>query len=396
MPQRPGHVIEPPSNQTHAASHVSEAFDAVDGPKNDSSAVNGVALPANPPGAQTDNQSDEVPIHYVNNVAWRRHKTVAENEPLVDTTAALASHSKKTARLQRRQQKRQARKVHSDVQSFLDLPQELLSIILGFLQPSDIFNLLRLNQSMRAFILNNERSIAEEILNRRYWILRQCFPPPVSLDQVPLVARPALMSEQRQGRGRIHKIPYQHIKQIDPLNVCTCMSCVLSWNNLNVILDLAQWQENLESREPLPVIPPGRNPDWNVKLLDRHAAIVTQATKSPLTYARILQIHLDTTIRTIIRFGKWEKKGAKITKLEPRQYQLTDAEAAAGIDEFLDRKGPPSYQPLYMRDNYYTVGAFVPHRKWDRDEQKWLYYAKWPRPHDNDLNWIVARFAPKS
>ncbi|OAP56889.1 hypothetical protein AYL99_09001 [Fonsecaea erecta] len=386
MPGRPGNVVE------RVASHVSETFDGATDP----SSISDVTSRNSISEAKVDEQSNEVPIQYVDNVAWKRQRVVAENEPLVDTTAALALHSKKTARLQKRQQKKQARKVRSNVQSFLDLPQELLSIILSFLQPTDIFNLLLLNQSMRMFILNNERSIADDIMNRRYWILRQCFPPPVSLEQVPSVARPALMNEQRQGRGRIHKIQYQHIKQIDPSNVCTCMSCVLSWNNLNIVLDLAHWQKNLETREPLPVIPPGRNPDWNVQLLDQHAAIVTKATKSPLTYARILQIHLDTIIRTIIRFGKWEKKGDKARKPEPRLYRLTDAEAAAGTDEFLDRKGPPSYQPLYMRDNYYTVGAFVPHRKWDMDDQKWYYYAKWPRPHENDLNWIVARFTPKS
>ncbi|KIW26971.1 uncharacterized protein PV07_06754 [Cladophialophora immunda] len=395
MPERQSHVLERPSTKHRVASHVPETLDAVDGAINLSS-VNGIPTHPNASEAKRDDQANEVPIHYVNNVAWRRQKVVTENEPLVDKTAALELHSKKTARLQRRQQKKQARKVRSDVQSFLDLPQELLSIILSFLQPTDIFNLLRLNQSMHRFILNNERAIADDIMNRRYWILRQCFPPPVSLDQVPSVARPALMNEQRHGRGRIHKIQYQHIKQIDASSVCTCMSCVLSWNNLNIVLDLAHWQKNLDNREPLPVIPPGRNPDWNVKLLDRHAAIVAKATKSPLTHARILQMHLDTTIRTIVRFGKWEKKGDKARKPEPRLYHLTDAEAAAGTDEFLDRKGPPSYQPLYMRDNYYVVGAFVPHRKWDRDEQKWFYYAKWPRPHENDLNWIVARFTPTS
>ncbi|KIW75682.1 hypothetical protein Z517_10424 [Fonsecaea pedrosoi CBS 271.37] len=394
MPHHLHFVKQRPSTTDHAASQVPKIFDAVDS-ASISSSTESISNQTTTSEAKTDPQSDEVPIHYVNNVAYRRQKASTENDPLIDTTAALALHSKKTARLQRRQQKKQARKVRSEVQSFLDLPQELLSMILSFLQPSDIFNLLRLNQSMRMFISDNERAIADDIMNRHYWVLRQCFPPPVSLDQVPPVARPALLNEQRQGRGRIHKIQYQHIKQIDPSSVCTCMSCVLSWNNLNIVLDLAHWQKNLENREPLPIIPPGRNPDWNVKLLDRHAAIVTKATRSPLTYARILQIHLDTTTRTIIRFGKWEMKRDKTRRSEPRLYQLVDAEAAAGTDEFLERKGPPSYQPLYMRDNYYTVGAFVPHRKWDRDEQKWYYYAKWPRPHENDLNWIVARFTPK-
>lgn len=179
----------------------------------------------------------------------------SDEEPLVDTTAALALHSKKTVRLQKRQQKKQsARKVHSDVHSFLDLPYEVLLVVLSFLPPSDIFTLLRLNQSTRKFILENEASIAHTIKSRRYWVLQQCFPLPVSLENVPDSARPALLSKNWQDRLRIHKNPYQHIKHIDPLTVCTCMSCVLAWNNLNIILDLAHWQSNFEKREPLPII----------------------------------------------------------------------------------------------------------------------------------------------
>ncbi|KIW71360.1 hypothetical protein PV04_03541 [Phialophora macrospora] len=351
---------------------------------------------ANSIDGQTTDESTEVPIHYVSNSARRRRKALVEDEPLIDTTAALAKHSKKTARLQKRQQKKQARKVHSEIQSLLDFPQELLLLILGFLEPSDVLTMLHLNKSMRALTIENERSIADDIMRRRYWVLKQCFPLPVPLETLPSVARPALMSEQWQERLRIHKNPYQHIKHIDPSYTCTCMSCVLAWNNLNIILDLAHWQQNLATRVPIPIIPRGTNPEWNVNLLQRHAAIVTKAMKSPLNYARILQLHLETTIRTIIRSGNWRKKGEKTSVPKPRTYHLTDAEAAAGTDNFLERSGPPSYQPIYMRDNYYSVEAFVPNRKWDKEEQKWVYYAKWPRPHENDLNWLVARFTPKA
>ncbi|OCT54941.1 hypothetical protein CLCR_02958 [Cladophialophora carrionii] len=344
---------------------------------------------------QVTDESNELPIHYVSNSARRRHKVFVEDEPLIDTTAALAKHSKKTARLEKRQQKKQARKVHSEIQSLLDFPQELLLMILGFLQPSEVFTMLRLNKSLRVLITDNERSIADDILRHRYWILKQCFPLPVPFEMVPSVARPALMSEQWQDRLRIHKNPYQHIKHIDPSHTCTCMSCVLAWNNLNIILDLAHWQQNLSTRVPLPVIPRGTNPEWNVNLLDRHAATVTRAMKSPLVYARILQIHLETTTRTIIRSSSWRKKGEKSNAVKPRTYHLTDAEAEAGTDDFLQRSGPPSYQPIYMRDNYYSVEAFVPNRKWGKEDQRWFYYAKWPRPHENDLNWLAARFTPK-
>ncbi|KAJ9612094.1 hypothetical protein H2200_003689 [Cladophialophora chaetospira] len=345
--------------------------------------------------ATSDDGDREVPVHFVSNDARRRPRVFADDEPLVDTTAALAKNSKKTARMQKRFQRKQARKVHSDIESLLDFPQELLLTILGFLQPSDIFTLLRLNKLMRTLILDHERSIADDILRQRYWVLWQCFPSPVCLEQVPSVARPALMSEQWQERLRIHKNPYQHIKHIDPSCTCTCMSCVLAWNNLNIILDLAHWQQNLETREPLPHIPRGKNPEWNADLLQKHAAIVVTAMKRPLAHARILQKHLNSTTRTIIRFNKWRKKGEKLSVPKPRTYHLTDSEAAAGSDTFLERSGPPSYQPIYMRDNYYSVEAFVPNRKWDKETQKWFYYAKWPRPHENDLNWLVARFTPK-
>ncbi|KAK5189233.1 hypothetical protein LTR92_010798 [Exophiala xenobiotica] len=73
----------------------------------------------------------------------RREDTLSDDEPLVDTTAALTLNSKKTARLQKRQKKRQAQKVHSDIQSFLDFPPELISLIFSFLQPSDIYTNIR-------------------------------------------------------------------------------------------------------------------------------------------------------------------------------------------------------------------------------------------------------------
>jgi hypothetical protein len=183
------------------------------------------------------------------------------------------------------------------------------------------------------------------------------------------------------------------------------MSCVLAWNNLCIILDLAHWQGNFDNREPLPIIPRGRNPEWNIDLLEKNAEIVTKAMHSPLAHARILQTHLDVTTRTILRTEKYRRKGDNDkpnTKdktvppqpRKPRLYHLTDDEAAAGTDEYLERSGPPSYQPIYMRDNYYSVEAFVPNRKWDKDEQRWHYYSKWPKPHENDLAWLVARFTP--
>ncbi len=322
----------------------------------------------------------------------RSEHTLEEDEPLNDTTTILPLHSRKTGRLQRKQQKKSLRKVHSDIKSFLDLPGELLIEVLSHLRPSDTFRLLRLTHFCRDFILENEIGIAVSLKQRRYWVLSQCFPLPIPLSDVEPFAHNALLSEKWQERLKIHRNPYQHIKHIDPTAVCSCMSCVLAWNNLNVILDLAHWQTNLSTRQPLPIIPRGQTPHWNVALLDEHASIIRRAMKSPLAHARILEKHLATTVSTIVRFSKWRKKGEKITIQKPRLYRLTDADAACETDQFLDRSGPPSYQPIYMRDNYYSVEAFVPNRKWDKEEQIWHYYSEWPKPHLNDLAWVVARF----
>jgi hypothetical protein len=315
-----------------------------------------------------------------------------DDEPLNDTTAILPLHSKKTERLQRKQEKKSKRKVHSDIKSFLDLPGELLIEVLIHLRPSDVFGLLRVNQFSRSFVLANEHSIAASIKQSRYWVLNQCYPLPLPLSAVEPAARTALLSTRWQDRLMIHRNPYQHIKHIDPQAICTCMSCVLAWNNLNIILDLAHWQENLSTREPIPIIPRGRTPEWNIALLDEHAEIVEAAMTSPLTHARILETHLATTTHTIIRFSKWRKKGDKSPVQKPRLYRLTDEGAAQETDEYLERSGPPSYQPIYMRDNYYSVEAFVPNRKWSTEEQSWHYYSRWPKPHLNDLAWVTARF----
>ena len=346
--------------------------------------------------------ADDAPKGFRNKVPRRRKREktalireddpTIEEEPLVDRTATLTLHSKKTVRMQKRIQKKDAKRVHSEVESFLDLPHELLLEVLSFLQPGDIFRLQQVDRATNHLIHNNESAIAQSIISRRYWVISRCFRLPFDINHVPAHALPALLSQNWQDRLRIHKNPYQHIKQIDPTKVCTCMSCVLAWNNLNIILDLAHWQGNLENRQPLPIIPRGRHPEWNTDLLAKHADIVLRAMHSPLIYARILQIHLQTTTTTILRSSRWRKKGEKADMVKPRLYQMTDTEVGTGADEYLERSGPPSYQPLFMRDNYYDVVAFVPNRKWDKEKGKWMYYASWKTAHENDLAWVVQRF----
>jgi len=321
----------------------------------------------------------------------RRHKKLTraevEEEPLVDTTTTLPLHSKKTERLQKRQTKKSLRIASKSTDmSLLDLPSEILTEVLGWLHVSDIFRLTRVSHSMRDFITENEKLIAKDVIRSRYWILYRCFPLPVPFKSVPEEFHTGLLSEKRQELMNIHRKSYhQHIEMVDPYSVCTCMTCVFAWNNLCLLVDLHHWQTNLANREPIPMIPRGTNPQWNQDLLKRNADVVRLAMSRPLYYAAILEKHLATTTGTILRFSKWKKQGA--TSSKPRLYHMTDWDVARGTDAYLDRSGPPSYDFPFHRDNYYSVEAYLPNRKFGADG-KWYYYALPPTPHERDLEWV--------
>ncbi|KAK4497227.1 hypothetical protein PRZ48_011677 [Zasmidium cellare] len=333
---------------------------------------------------------DEAYTLIVPRKAARKPAAVDDDEPLVDTTESIPLKSKKTERMQKRQQKKLKKTtVTSETKSFLELPPELLQEVLSYLQPSDIFRLLRLNKSTRVFILENESLIAKDIVQHRYHTLARSFHLPVPLAEVDHTAQAALLSKNWQDRLQIHKKPYQHVRVIDPAKVCTCMSCMLSWNNLNVVLDLAFFQRHLNNRDPIPMIPRGTYPEWNRKLVERSASIVEKAMSSPIHYAAILQIHLTTIVGTLTRQVRVGKKTCHPRRL----FHLSTTDIESGTDHFLERSGPPSYEFPFHRDNYYSLEAYVPNRKWDREEQVWLY-ATPGKPHENDLSWVVARFQP--
>ena len=318
----------------------------------------------------------------------KRTKSIDEDEPLVDTTAALPLRSKKTERAQKRLQKKQQRAAQQPVGStFFDLPPELLQEVLTHLLPSDIFRLHKVSRSVRHFLLQHQDSVARDIVKRRYWVLSQCFPLPVAFKNVDSTAQPALLSERRQDMLKMHKTSYQHVKGIDPMRVCTCMNCVFAWNNLCLLLDLSYWQKELNSREPIKMIPRGTFPDWNKHLLDANAGIVEKAMTCRIFYAMILEKHLKTTVGTILRTFRGKKT------VHPRRlYHLTPAEAGTETDEFLERSGPPSYEYPWHRDNYYALEAYVPNRKWSKEKEQWVYYAE--GQHERDLQWVKERFTP--
>ena len=319
-----------------------------------------------------------------------------DDQPLIDTTAALPLKSKKTERMQKRLGKKTSKKqAAAESQSFLNLPAELVHEVLSYLRPTDLFHLERVSPSTQAFIQQHETTIAKDIARSRYWVLSRCLPLPVPFSEVPRDAHSALLNTKRQEMLNIHKRPYQHIDSIDPLKTCTCMSCVFAWNNLTLLLDFGHWQKNLDARDPIPMIPRGQAPLWNTHLLTHHARLVEKAIHSPLTYIAILDLHLNTTVRTILRRSKYLKHRPILPEHRPYQlsyHEATETDTHIVTDEFLERKGLPSYEFPFHRDNYYNLEAYVPNRKWAKEQERWVYYG---RQHASDLEWVKARFGPE-
>jgi len=149
----------------------------------------------------------------------------------------------------------------------------------------------------------------------------------------------------------------------------------------------------------------GTNPEWNVRLTEAHAAVVENAMRSPLCYAAILEKHLGSITSTLLRtvrlpHAPLHRHNTKIVMpaeiTHPKRlYTLTESDVKTGTDEFLERQGDPSYQMPFHRDNYYnqSMSAYVPNRKWSKEEQRWIYYAA--GGHERDLAWTRAWFAPK-
>ncbi|KAK5946293.1 hypothetical protein PMZ80_000435 [Knufia obscura] len=322
-------------------------------------------------------------------ISRRRHKKPTREEveePLIDNTKVLPLHSKKTERLQKRQHRKIQKAANAPADLTLtDLPSETLTEVFRWLRVADVFRMSRTCHTMMDLMLHHEKVISKDIISRRYWTLYRCFPLPVSFQNVPEEFHSGLLSEKRQELLNIHRKSYhQHIQMIDPREVCTCMTCVFAWNNLCLLIDLHHWQHNLANREPIPMIPRGTHPEWNQELLMKNAEIVRLAMRRPLYYAAILEQHLSTITGTILRFSKWKKKGAKA---QPRLYNMTDQDVDAGTDEFLESKGPPSYDFPYHRDNYYSLEAYLPNRKFGADG-RWHYYALPPTQHERDLEWV--------
>jgi hypothetical protein len=173
------------------------------------------------------------------------------------------------------------------------LPTELLLESLKYLEPRAVFNFSFVNRRFRNLVHANSRVIGDAIIASRYTLLAQCFPTPILLSNVEPSIRPILTDANRQTQLGIHKRPYQHIQSPDAQQLCTCLTCILTWNNLGLVLDFAHWQANLDTGKPIPMIPRGQAPEWNQGLIARNARIARRAIDDSLWHARILEVHLD-------------------------------------------------------------------------------------------------------
>ena len=312
-----------------------------------------------------------------------RHIESDDEEPLEDRTAALQLHSKRTERQKKQQAKRDRKR--DAIISLAKLPTELLIESLTYLRPSDVLNFSRVNHRFQSLVDAHANVLGRSIIQQRYPLLAQCFVQPKLLDEIDAESRPLLVDERRQEFLGIHRKPYQHLQPPDQFFVCTCLSCILAWNNLCVALDFAHWQHNLNTGEPLPITLPGRNPEWNQDLVGRNAIIVRKALQNPLWYARILEIHLDSTIQAVTRQGK--NKGNRRKHVE-----MTDEEAAAGTDAFLSKPGPLSLEFPFRRDEYHMLEAYLPNRYWKKAEERWIYGTA--IHHERDLAYVLRGGMP--
>ncbi|CAI6341952.1 unnamed protein product [Periconia digitata] len=312
-----------------------------------------------------------------------RHTTTYlsdDEEPLEDKTGALSLHSKRTERQQKKQTKRDRKR--EAIVNLTKLPTELILECLKLLTPGDVLIFGAVNRRFRSLVSRNFKVIGDAIIRERYAILSQCFPLPKLLTQIDPTARDALVNPQRQQMLAIHHKPYRHVRPLDPTVVCSCITCFMLWNNLCLALDFAHWQDNLDLGKPLPIIPRGQSPEWNEKLVQSYVRIVRKALYNSLWHARILELHLDSTIRAIRRHA--ENKGN-----QRKHVEMTDEEAGSGTDVFLAKPGPLSLEFPYTRDDYDMLEAYLPNRWWTRNSghNRWIYTIA--GKHEQDLEHVM-------
>ncbi|KAI2603057.1 uncharacterized protein GGS25DRAFT_78905 [Hypoxylon fragiforme] len=300
---------------------------------------------------------------------------------LEDKTEALPLRSKRTERALKKQAKK-TKKIGEQSQDLMNLPYELVLQILTLLRPSDLFNLQRVSKAYHGFIVQDGPWIAKSIMNWRYACLKKCFRLPVLMEKVDPSIQAFIQSPERLDLHIVHQKPYKHVQAPDPAEICTCLTCLLRWLSLCLIVDFSHWQKNLDMGEPIPMIRRGKNPEWNRNLIASNAAIVRKALHSPLWYARLLEAHLSSTVRSISRHAA--NKGNK-----RHRFRMSRREMESGADLFLERSGPPSFDFPFHRDNYYMLEAYLPNRGWNAEHEKWMYVPA--NQHNLDIDYIASR-----
>lgn len=340
--------------------------------------------------AEEETRQHPVPMEEIENAetAGAEAKAISKSgRERVAEDGSLTVYSKRSERLRRKQGR--SKKPLGERRNLLDLPFDILIHILAFVRPSDIFRLSRTCCALNTFLLKDHPAlVARTIIQRRYSCLEKCIRLPALLSDIKDPdLRDLVQHPERQKKLDIHRRPYyQHVAPPDPSLICTCMTCILRWNVLCLAVDFAHWHDDLDKGEPLPIIPRGRQPKWNSRLLSAHEAIVLKAvspafsgTASPLWYAAILEAHLASTVRAISRHSA--NKGNR----RPR-FRMTLQDMASGTDAFLERSGPPSAYFPFHRDNYYMLEAYLPNRCWLKEEGRWGYMPA--EQHNTDLEQI--------
>ncbi|KAF3761414.1 hypothetical protein M406DRAFT_265445 [Cryphonectria parasitica EP155] len=270
-----------------------------------------------------------------------------------------------------------------------DLPIDILIQITSYLRPSDVFRLARTSRALHNFLLQNDHTaalVAHAIIHRRYPILEKCIRLPVLVSSLAPAERAVLCDENRLRTHEISRQPYfHHVTPPDPHLVCTCVTCVLRWHTLCLAVDLAHWQDTLDAGSPAPVILWGERPAWNVSLLEAHAAVVRRAVcvsdaAAHLWHAVILQEHLRSTVRSVMRHGVGGAADSRV------HYRLTPEEAASGTDGFLEGLGPVTKRVPFHRDQYKSLEAYLPNRSWVAGDEGGGWWEYLPADqHEKDL-----------
>lgn len=300
----------------------------------------------------------------------------------VTAAGSLKIRSKRTERMKRKLQKKTAKSSSRPPTHILDLPNEILAGIVSHMLPSDIFKTAQTCQALHQLVQHNETLLSRHIISERFSLLEKCFRLPVTLDQIEPKLHDVLQNSRRMDMLGIHR-KYQHIPQPNPFESCTCLTCVMRWNALCIIVDFNNWQSNLTGGEPIPIIPRGQKPEWNEKLLEKTYAIVLRALRSPLAYAHLLELHLKNTCAAI-------KRQSENKSNQRPHFKMSKAEAELNSDQFLDKSGPATVDMPFHRDNYYFLEAYLPNRTWLKDDKKWVYMPA--DLHDRDLDWVAKRW----